>query len=214
MSDATSQFDDLVATLNKFAAPAATEPLAFGDALDSLSHNAYTLTATLAILPFLQPIPLGLFALVGSVVFMALGLQLYKGEANLALPQKIRTVTLSLRMRQALVNTCLNIIRFCRKLSKPRLSFLVEGRTKEKIGGFIFIVVGLLVAIPLGGVVPFKNLFPSLAVLFYCTGEIERDGLMVIFALICLVLTIIFYSLLAYLILKFGIVAFNHFFWK
>lgn len=214
MSDTTSQFDNLVATLNQFAAPTSNEPLAFGDALDSLGHNAYTLTATLAILPFLQPIPLGLLALAGSAAFMALGLQLYKGEANLVLPLKIRAVTLSSRMRQALVNTCLIIIRFCRKFSKPRLRFLVEGRTKEKIGGFIFITVSLLVAIPLGGVVPFKNLFPSLAVLLYCTGEIEHDGLMVIFALICLVLSIILYSLLAYLILKFGVVTFNHFFWK
>ncbi len=208
-----NRYDDLVTTLNLFAAPAATEPLAFGEAMDKLDHKAYTFTATLAVLPFLQPIPLGFFALIGSAAFIALGLQLYKGEQVLVLPPKIRAVALSLRMRQGLVKTCLSIIGFCRRFTKPRLSFLVEGKLGQQIGGFIFMAVGVLVAIPLGGIVPFKNLFPSLAVLFYCTGDIEHDGLMAIFALICLLLTVVFYSLLIYVVWKFGAAALSHFFW-
>ncbi|MDZ4142863.1 MAG: exopolysaccharide biosynthesis protein [Methylotenera sp.] len=214
MSVPMNHYDDLVATLNLFATPVANEPLIFGDAMDKLDHKAYTFTATLAVLPFLQPIPLGIFALIGSAAFIALGVQLFKGEQTLALPQKIRAVALNLRMRKALVNTCLKIIGFCRRFTKPRLSFLVKGKLGQQIGGFIFIAVGILVAIPLGGVVPFKNLFPSLAVLFYCTGEIEHDGLMAVFALICLVLTVIFYGLLIYMAWKFGAAAINHFFWK
>lgn len=209
-----SSYADLISTLHQFSAPAAKEPLAFGEAMDALDHSAYTFTATLAVLPFLQPIPLGFFALIGSAAFIALGLQLYKGQQTLVLPEKIRAVTLSLRTRGALVSTCLKIIGFFRHFTKPRLRVLVEGKLGQKIGGFIFMAVGVLVAIPLGGVVPFKNLFPSLAVLFYCTGEIENDGLMAIFALICLVLTIILYGLLFYIVWKFGAAAINHFFWK
>lgn len=214
MSVSMNRYDDLVATLNLFATPVADEPLVFGDAMDSLDHNAYTFTATLAVLPFLQPIPLGVFALIGSAAFLTLGVQLFKGKHTLALPKKIRAVTLNLRMRKALVNTCLKIIGFCRRFTRPRLSFLVKGELGQQIGGFIFIAVGILVAIPLGGVVPFKNLFPSLAVLFYCTGEIEHDGLMAVFALICLVLTVIFYGLLIYIAWKFGAAAISHFFWE
>ncbi len=209
-----NRYDDLVSTLKLFAAPSATEPSPFGEAIDKLDNKAYTFTATLAVLPFLQPIPLGFFALIGSAAFIALGLQLFNGQQTLVLPQKIRMVTLSLRTRSALVSTCLKIIGFFRYFTKPRLSFLVEDKLGQKIGGFIFMAVGVLVAIPLGGVVPFKNLFPSLAILFYCTGEIEKDGLMAIFALICLVLTVIFYGLLLYIVWKFGTAAINHFFWK
>jgi len=214
MPSPASNFNELVATLEIFATPVAEEPLAFGKAIDKLGPDAYTFTATLAVLPFLQPIPLGFFALIGSAAFIALGLQLFKGVQHLALPQKIRDVTLSPRVRQGLVSTCLKIMGFCRRFTKPRLNFLVTGKLGQQIGGFIFIAVGLLVAIPLGGVVPFKNLFPSLAILFYCTGEIEQDGLMAIFSLICLVLTVIFYSLLIYFVWKFGAAAINHFFWK
>jgi hypothetical protein len=141
-------------------------------------------------------------------------LQLFRGEQVLVLPQKIRDVALGLRTRRVLVNTCLKIIGFCRRLTKPRLSVLVTGKLGQQIGGFIFIAVGVLVAIPLGGVVPFKNLFPSLAILFYCTGEIEQDGLMAIFALICLVLCVAFYGLLIYVVWQFGAAAVSQFFWK
>ena len=208
-----SRYDALVNTLNMFAAEVASEPLAFGTALDKLDHSTYTFTATLAILPFLQPIPLGFFALIGSATFIAMGLQLFTGKPTLVLPQKIRHVTLGLRTRQNLVGTCLNIMQFCRKFSRPRLGFLVQGQLGEKIGGFIMIAVGVLLAVPLGGVVPFKNLFPSLAVLLYCTGETEQDGLMTILAFVCLILTIVFYGLLIYIAYRFGAAAINHFFW-
>ena len=214
MSAPISRHDELVSTLKTFAEHAVVEPRAFGDAMDALDDKAYTFTATLAVLPFLQPIPLGFFALVGSAAFIALGLQLYRGDQVLALPAKIRGVTLSQRTRQNLTNTCLKVIGFFRRFTKVRLSYLVQGKLGQQIGGFIFMAVGVLVAVPTGGVVPFKNLFPSLAVLFYCTGEIEKDGLMAIFALICLVLTVIFYGLLFYIVWKFGAAAISRFFWK
>ena len=210
MNDATSRYDELAKTLHAFAAPVTHEPMPFGSAVDQLDHSAYTLTATLMALPFLQPIPLGLFALVGSAAFIALGFQLLKGETPLQLPAKIRAVTLNIKVRRTLVNICLRILKVCRCMSKPRLAFLVEGNLGRRLGGLIFIGVGLLVAIPLGGVVPFKNLFPGLAVLLYCTGEMERDGFMVILALCCLLLTVILYSALLYLVWKFGTIALEY----
>lgn len=216
MHEADHRYDALVNTLHMFAAEVSSEPLAFGaalDKLDKLDHSTYTFTATLAILPFLQPIPLGFFALIGSATFIAMGRQLFRGAPALKLPQRIRNVTLGLRTRQNLVATCLNIMYFCRKFTKPRLGFLVQGKLGEKIGGFIFIAVGVLLAVPLGGVVPFKNLFPSLAVLLFCTGEREQDGLMAVLAFVCLILTVVFYALLIYAAYRFGAAAINHFFW-
>lgn len=208
------RYNVLIATLNAFGSKAEKEPVAFGEAMDKLDHSAYTFTAILAVLPFLQPIPLGFFALIGSAAFIALGMQLFRGEPSIILPEKIRKVTLTLGTRRTLVRTCIGMINFCRRFAKPRLRFIVKAELGQKIGGFIFIAVGLFVAIPLGGVIPFKNLFPSLAILFYCIGEIEHDGLMVVLALISLLLTVIFYSAIIYIAWKFGSAAIHHFFWK
>jgi len=212
VNDTNSRYEDLVQTLRAFAAPATHEPLAFGTAIDQLDRAAYTLTATLITLPFLQPIPLGLFALIGSGAFIAMGVQMLKGQTTLQLPVKVRAVSINLNVRQTLVKVCLSILNCCRRISKQRLSFLVQGRLGRRIGGIIFISVGLLVAIPLGGVVPFKNLFPSLAVLLYCTGEMEQDGLMIILALICLVVTVVLYTVLLYLVWKFGAIVLEQWF--
>ncbi len=216
MNEPLSPYDELVQTLNRFAAQSTVEPLAFGTALDKLyrqdrlDHSACTFTATLAVLPFLQPIPLGFFALVGSATFITLGLQLIKDQPKLVLPQKIRNVTLGLRTRQALVATCLKIIGIFRKLSKPRLKFLIHGKQGRRIGGYIYIAAGILFAVPLGGIVPFKNFFPSLAILFHGTAEVEQDGMMIVMALLCLLLTVIIYSLLIYIAWKFGAAAIDH----
>jgi hypothetical protein len=175
-----SRYEELASTLTRFAAAAPTEPLKLGASIDMLGTQAYPFTATLLTLPFLQPFPLGFFALIGSSAYITL---------------------------------CLKIIRVLRKLTKPRLPVLVNGLLGKKISGLILISVGVLVAVPLGGVIPFKNLFPSLAVLFYCIGETEQDGLMIVFSIICLCLTILFYSLIFFLFWKFGSTVITQYLW-
>jgi hypothetical protein len=70
----------------------------------------------------------------------------------------------------------------------------VAGRKGQKIGGFVLMSAGLLMAIPFG-VLPLNNLLPGLAVLFYCIGELEDDGLMIIIAFAWLIITIIYFAL-------------------
>lgn len=208
-----SRYDALVSTLTHFAAETTSEPLQFGEAMDSLDTQAYPFAATIITLPFLQPFPLGFFALIGTAAYCALGWQLYHNKTTLSLPDKVRKVAIKQSVRKAMVATCLKILGFLSKFSKARLPFLLTGLLGKKIGGFIFMSVGVLLAIPLGGVIPFKNLFPSLAILFYCTGEVKEDGLMVIMAFICLLLTIVFYGLLFFLFWKFGAAAVQQYLW-
>lgn len=206
--------DDVIeVALKRFAEPVADEPLAFGIALDKLAGNTYIFSALLTTLPFLQPIPLGFFALIGSAAFLSMGWQLYQGVEAFTLPNKIRQVTLSHATRQRLVNTCFYILRFTQKFSQPRLSFLITGTLGQKIGGTILMLVGVFVSIPLGGIVPFKNLFPSLAVIFYCAGQAKQDGVMVLLAIFSLVLTVVFYTLIVYVVWMFGVAALQHFIW-
>jgi len=208
-----SRYDDLIATLTRFAKQTNHEPVSIGEALDTLNEEAYPFTATLITLPFLQPFPLGFFALIGSAAYLTLGWQLYQHQTSLVLPDKLRNVALKKGLRTALVSTCITILDFMRKLARPRFSSLASGRINQKLSGIILMSVGVLVAVPLGGFIPFKNFFPSLAVLCYCTAETEQDGLMLIFAFVCLALSVLFYGIIFYLFWKFGVAAVQHFFW-
>ena len=206
-----NQYDVLVATLTRFADQAKVQPLTLGEALDSLDEAAYALIALILALPFLQPVPLGPLTVIGGITFTALGWQLWCGHESPVLPQKIRAVALSEKAWRTLVNICLKIVGFCRKFTRPRYSSLVNGRRGQKIGAFVLISAGLLMAIPFG-VLPFNNLLPALAILFYCFGELEDDGLMVMIAFGWLVVTVIYFALFFFGLWYFGSVTVGRWF--
>ncbi len=188
-----SQYDQIVTTLSGFAEKAKQKPLTLGEALDTLDHAAFSLIAIILTLPYLQPIPLGPLTVLGGVTFAALGWQMWLGKESPVLPEKIRNVAMSEKTWRILATVCLKIVTFCGKFTKPRLTHLVTGKTGQKIGGFVLISAGLLMAIPFG-VLPFNNLLPGLAIMFYCFGQLEEDGLMVFIAFFWLIFTTVYFS--------------------
>ena len=183
----------LVKTLNQFAEQSKIKPLTLGEALDSLDEASYALISIILVLPFLQPLPLGPITVIGGIAFATLGWQLMRGHESPILPQKVRNVEFSENTWRILVNVCLKVLGFCKKFAKPRYPNLVHGKKGQKIGGFILLAAGTLMAIPFG-VLPLNNLLPGLAILFYCIGELESDGLMYFIAFFWLIVTVIYFS--------------------
>lgn len=202
----------LVAMLKHFAEQAKQGPLTLGEALDTLDEAAYAFIAIILVLPFLQPLPLGPVTVLGGLTFATLGWQLWRGHESPVLPQKLRKVVFSEHTWSVLVKVCLNILGFCRKFSRPRHSWLVRGRQGQKIGGFILLAAGALMAIPFG-VLPLNNSLPGLAILFYCIGELEEDGLMVVIAFFWLGVTVLYFAAFFFALWYFGQEALAYFRW-
>lgn len=80
---------------------------------------------------------------------------------------------------------------------------MVNGKKGQKIGGFILLTAGTLMAIPFG-VLPLSNLLPGLAILFYCIGELEEDGLMFLIAFFWLMFTVIYFTVFFFALWFFG----------
>jgi hypothetical protein len=188
-----NDYERLVATLSRFEHEAKQRPFTLGEALDSLDGSAYALIALILAIPFVQPLPLGPVTMLGGLTFLALGWQMWRGRLSPVLPQKIRKVEMSEKSWRTLGNVCLKIVRFCHKFTKPRLYGLVEGRQGQRIGGMILMMAGALMAIPFG-VLPFNNSLPALAILFFCFGDMESDGLMTVIAFGWIVLTILYFA--------------------
>ena len=204
-----NHYDALVATLTRFAEQAKTQPLTLGEALDSLDETAYALIALILALPYMQPIPLGPLTILGGLTIAGLGWQLWRGHGSPVLPKRLRAIVLGEKIWRALAIVCLRVVGFCRKFTKPRYSSLVSGRHGQKIAAFILIAAGLLIAIPFG-VLPFNNLVPDMAVVFYCIGEFEDDGLMVIIAFGWLAISVIYFGLFIFGLWYFGEAAVRH----
>ena len=79
----------------------------------------------------------------------------------------------------------------------------MQGRRGQKIGGFILLAGGALMAIPFG-ILPLNNLLPGLAILFYCIGELEEDGLMFYIAFFWLIFTVVYFSVFFFMLWYFG----------
>lgn len=205
-------YNTLVKTLNQFAEQSKTKPLTLGEALDSLDEAGYAFIAIILVLPFLQPLPMGPITVLGGVAFATLGWQLFNGHESPVLPNKIRNVEFSENTWRILVNVCLKILGFCRKFTKPRYPVIVDGPKGQKFGGFILLAAGALMAIPFG-VLPLNNLLPGLAILFYCIGELESDGLMFFIAIFWLIVTVIYFIAFFAALWYFGQEALDFFKW-
>lgn len=201
-----SSYDTLVAILHDFAERSKTRSLTLGEALDTLDEAAYAFISLILVLPFLQPVPLGPLTVLGGLTFAALGVQLWRGHESPVLPQKVRAVAMKEKNWRILISICLKIVGFCRKFTRPRYTSLITGRRGQKIGAFVLISAGSLMAIPFG-VLPLNNILPGLAILFYCFGELEDDGLMVIISLAWLLLTAIYFGLFFFGIWYYGYAA-------
>ncbi len=205
------RYAQLISTLQSLANDDHDAEHTIGAVTDNLDANAFAVSAILISLPFLQPFPLGLFALIGSAAYWSLGWQLLTKHGHFSLPNKVRAFKLTNKTYTKLFRTCLWLIKPIHRIAKPRLKQISRPQTVQTIGGVIFLVVGILVAIPLGGVIPFRNFFPALAILLYTVGELEQDGLLIIMALLCLCITILIYSTMLFLIFHFGTLALHHF---
>ncbi|WP_137719692.1 exopolysaccharide biosynthesis protein [Methylobacillus flagellatus] len=187
-------YDELVATLLRFAEQSKRQPLTLGEALDSLDRTAFALISLILVLPFLQPLPLGPITVLGGITFATLGWQMWRGHESPRLPQKVRAISMNEKTWSVLASVSVRIVNFCHRFTRERMVHLVDGRKGQKIGAFILMAAGLLMAIPFG-VLPLNNLVPGLAVLFYAFAHMERDGLMIIIAFGWLVVTVVYFSL-------------------
>lgn len=201
-----SSYDTLVAVLHEFAERSKIQALTLGEALDTLDEAAYAFISLILVLPFLQPVPLGPLTVLGGLTFATLGIQLWRGHESPVLPQKIRAVAMKEKNWRILISICLKIVGFCRKFTKPRYTNWITGRRGQKIGAFVLISAGSLMAIPFG-VLPLNNVLPGLAILFYCFGQLEEDGLMVMVSLAWLVITSIYFGLFFFGIWYYGYAA-------
>jgi hypothetical protein len=184
----------LVETLHGFAEQARERPLTLGEAVDALDEAAYAFVAIILVLPFLQPIPLGPITVAGGLTFAVLGWQLLRGHESPVLPQRMRAVALHEKTWRVMIKVSLKVIGFCRKFTRPRLSHLVNGRLGRQVSGAILLAGGLLMAIPFPIPLPGNNALPGLAILFYCIGELEEDGLMVFVAVFWLIVTLLYFA--------------------
>lgn len=184
--------DGLIHALRQCVERAAGDDLTLGEVLDSVQEASYAFICIVLTLPFLQPVSLGPLAVAGGLVFALLGWQCLSGHHAPVLPARIRGTVLTQKQWELLLQTCIRLLGWCARITKPRHARWVDGARGHRVLGVILLCGGLLMAVPFFGL-PFNNALPALAIFFVSLAQLERDGLMVFIAIGWLGATVLYF---------------------
>lgn len=203
-----SSIDQLTAALADCAERAKAGPLSFGELIAGIGDRSYAFICLLISLPFLIPISLGPISTAAGVAFLTLGWQMIRGRQTPWLPKKLADARLGERQLGLMLGACVRVLRVCRRISRERLTAWVDGRRGLAIAGWLIILGGILIAVPLPGL-PLTNTIPALSIIFACVALIERDGLMLLVSIFWLIATIVYFAIIAWILIYVGAQAFE-----
>lgn len=89
------------------------------------------------------------------------------------------------------------------RLLHPRLAILT-GPSAEKVVGIIMLLMACMVVMP----IPFGNMLPSLAIIFFALGLLEEDGLWIIAGALMVLVNIVVFSTLLWGLFKAAVFVF------
>jgi hypothetical protein len=182
---------------------ASSEGILLGTMLDRLGRSSFCFAALLLAVPFVQPFSLGPLTMIGGLTFMAVGWQMGMGRERPALPAAAARLHIHGKGWLAVLRFCKRLLSFCRKFTRPRLESWVSGPRGDRFVGWLILVGGALLAVPVASL-PFNNTLPALMIVFACIGWLERDGLMAIVSLAWGVATFLYFIAVAIALLLFG----------
>jgi hypothetical protein len=124
------------------------------------------------------------FSTLMAVPIMFMCAQIMMGKYGIWLPENIRNKSVSPRVIHGSLTRSIEPLKKMEKYLKPRLIFLTDGWFKRFLALTIFILAGVL-AMPIPG----GNFLPSIAITIIALAILERDGLLVIAAMVMIALT-------------------------
>lgn len=172
-------------------------------ALAHLGSGGFCFIAFLLAVPFVQPVPLGPLTMICGISFMVIGWQMARGKPNATLPHKAGDMLIQGQLWLKVLAFCRSFLKFTRRFTKERYSILVKGERAERFVGWLILIGGFLLAIPVANL-PLNNFFPALMIIFACLGWLERDGLMIIISLFWGVVTLLYFAAVTIALLFFG----------
>ncbi|MCX7712132.1 MAG: exopolysaccharide biosynthesis protein [Chthoniobacterales bacterium] len=197
--------EELLQTLEEAARKITENPqgILLEELCQKLGVASFCFVAILLATPFFQPISLGPYSMLSGGIFVAIGWQLIHGKTSLVLPKKASRLHLRGKPWQKILLFCAWLVRILARWTMPRFQSWLEGKRGTQLIGWLILIGGALVAIPLANI-PFNNTFPALMVFFAAIAWIERDGLAILISLLWGFLTILYFFLAGFLFYKFG----------
>jgi len=165
--------------------------------VQKLKGEALLVLCLIAILPFMQPIPIpGLSTLLGFIVLLqGFGLMFWKGPV---LTEKMKAVTISHEKFEQIFKAAEKFVGFTDKISLLKHPW-TNSRASQVVCGLAIVISASFLSLPLP--IPLSNFVPAMSIALICVGLLEEDILLILMG-IGISLTVIWMSILSYHILR------------
>ncbi|MCE7698736.1 MAG: exopolysaccharide biosynthesis protein, partial [Methanobacterium paludis] len=96
-----------------------------------------------------------------------------------------------------ILNGMVRVLTTLEKFTKPRSMFLFSTPVMKYVNSLIIIICAFLLMLPLP--VPLTDFLPAYGILFLAVGSLERDGYLIFAGYLLVIVTTIYFSLIAIL---------------
>lgn len=155
------------------------KPVTLGAVVAHLHLRGLPAIIVLLCVPFLFPVSVPGLSMPFGLAIAVCGLRLGLGH-GLWMPKFLLDREIPPDLLRRLVGGAVSFYRRVEKLVKPRLHFLQRWPGMVNLLGFMIMIGGILLSLPIPPPFPLTNTIPGLAVIFMALGIMERDGLCIL----------------------------------
>ena len=164
--------------------------------LQRCGREGMLLVCAIASLPFLIPVSIPGVSTVFGAAIVLLSFALFVDRLPW-LPQRIQDKALDAHKLKPVLRKGVGVVAKLDRWLAPRWPALTGG-SMQRVNSAVLLFGGLLLMAPLG-LIPFSNTAPAVGILLLTVGMVQRDGLFVLLGYLGTVLSVVYFSVLAYL---------------
>jgi len=150
-------------------------PMTLRTVVEHLHFRGLPALIVLLCIPFLFPVSVPGLSIPFGVAIALCGLRLGLGH-NFWMPDFLLRREISYDLLKKLVGSSALFYRRVEKLVRPRMHFLQRWPGMINLMGFMIMIGGILLSLPIPPPFPLTNTIPGLAIIFMALGIMERDG--------------------------------------
>lgn len=171
--------------------------------LERTEGRGFYLVVILLALPFIVPVSIpGVSTVLGLSVAL-LSFKLAFG-ASPRLPKCMGERRLSPEFRDKILRGSTKVVRFVEKFAKPRRTPWMTTRPARFVNALLMTFMGLLLAMPFPPLPPLTNALPCYCIILLAASMMEEDGVMIWWAYVLSLGTIVYLGLNVFLLIEAG----------
>jgi hypothetical protein len=187
-------------TISKVSKKVPENGMTLRNFLKLVGDRGKLITCMVLAAPFLIPLSIpGTGVVVGFIIFL-ICLSIMFNRSYLV-PERLLKSQMSYNNLIKVLNACFRMLTYLEKYMKPRLLIMTNKRLINRVNNIFLVVSSLLFILPLP--IPLTDTLPAFGIFFLSAGILECDGYLILTGYLVVIITVIYFTIITVLGLKF-----------